>query len=538
MLHFKARRRNPTASPQLTASQRRIMKIMADAMAEVRAQVIRDEAQILDVLRHGPESKLPNMVSDQPWYDAQPLIEKELLSELIDAGKRTGAEFPRIQKATLSYRFDAERPDSAAWAQKEAGNLIREVAQEQVTMVRDYVSRSQMGEFTVTQVARNLRDVVGLTTQQSGWVDNYRSRFIQDRMSKGDSLERAIEAAAKPTERYQARIHKYRTETIARTEILRASNEGRNQAWQQGIEEGYISPAAQKQWVAEFDACEICLPLDGISAPISGSFAEGDPPLHPNCRCDVIMVDVDVTEYEDMSWDEIDAVLDELLEENRPAMPAEKPNSVEGFLNDADNIVMNGLRRDAANGDGILQELYERTNKNNLPTLGKPGDLDASIAKGGIEVFRGIFGENADKYISEFKTGPHFAGRGVFGHGTYTAVDRRVALDYGGGIDSNVMRIVIKPNTRFMPHSEAEATSQTLWMENYNKHNKRVQELNDRGASRAELQENLEQYERRQLLVGDPSYVAIMNGYDGIVKGSGDEAYFIVFDRSKLIVQN
>lgn len=62
--------------------------------------------------------------------------------------------------------------------------------------------------------------------------------------------------------------------------------------------------------------------------------------------------------------------------------------------------------------------------------------------------------------------------------------------------------------------------------------------MNNRGATRDELQQNLEQYERRQMLVGDPSYVAIMNGYDGIVKGSGDEAYFIVLDRSKLIVQN
>lgn len=316
MLYFKARRKDPTVSHVLTASERRVMKTLATAMQKVRADTIRNQDRIIDALRHSPANRIPDLITDQPWYDAQAEIEKELLDELVASGQRTGALLPRIQKATLRYRFDAERPDSAAWAMKEAAGLVTEIIDDQRDMIRDYVSRSQMGEFTVVEVARNLRDVVGLTTQQSGWVDNFRNRFISDRMAAGDTFDQAASRAAKATERYQERIHRYRTETIARTEILRASNEGRNQAWRQGVEEGFISPAAQKQWAVEFDACPECLPLDGESVPITDEFPDGDPPLHPNCRCTTNLVDVDVTDFENMTWDEFDTEIDQLLSDN------------------------------------------------------------------------------------------------------------------------------------------------------------------------------------------------------------------------------
>jgi hypothetical protein len=543
MLHFKARRRNPTASPELTASQRRIMKIMGDAMQEVRAQVIRDEAKILDTLRHGPESKIPNLVTTDPWYKAQGLVEAELLSELIDAGKRTGSTFPKIQKATLSYRFDAERPDSAAWAQKEAGNLIREISQEQQTMVRDYVSRSQMGEFTVTQVARNLRDVVGLTSQQSGWVDNFRERFIQDRLAQGDPIEQAIQRAIKPTERYQARIHKYRTETIARTEILRASNEGRNQAWRQGIEEGYISPAAQKQWQAEFDACEICLPLDGESVPITGDFPDGDPPLHPNCRCDVIMVDVDVTEYEDMSWDEIDSVLDELLGENTVERPAKQQNSFDDLMNNAQEVQARSFKRSESDGERLLQELYDIADYNGKPKLLTKTQLDAEIQNGAIEVFRGVVGETdaeAKGYIRDYKTGTHYAGRGIYGNGTYTSTWRETALSYSSGDESNVMRMALSKDAKVITYEEARKATSDEFLKVHDAHMKKVSEINQRGGDRGELQEELEQYDAQRALIDDPGYWAVMNGYDAMTvsPGSPNEKYYVVFNRGKMMVED
>ena len=315
MLIFKARRKDPTISHALTASERRVMKILGAAMQKVRAGTAANEDQIIDALRHLPVGKVVDLVPDQPWFDAQGEIEDELVKELVASGQRTGSSFPKIRKEVLTYRFDADRPEAAAWAKKESAKLVTEIIEDQRNTIRDFVSASQMGEFTVTQVARNVRDIVGLTTQQSGWVDNFRNRAISDRMANGETFEQASARAAKETERYQQRIHRYRSETIARTEILRASSEGRNQAWQQGLADGYIDPDSQKQWVAEFDACEICSPLDGETVGISAEFPDGDPPLHPNCRCSLDLVDIDVSDFEDMSWEEIDAELDSLFGE-------------------------------------------------------------------------------------------------------------------------------------------------------------------------------------------------------------------------------
>jgi hypothetical protein len=297
------------------------MKILGTAMQKVRAGTAANEDQIIDALRHLPVGKVVDLVPDQPWFDAQGEIEDELFKELVASGQRTGSSFPKIRKQVLTYRFDADRPEAAAWAKKESAQLVTEIIEDQRNTIKDFVSASQMGDFTVTQVARNLRDVVGLTTQQTGWVDNFRNRAISDRMANGETFEQASQRAAKETERYQQRIHRYRSETIARTEILRASSEGRNQAWQQGIAEGYISPDSMKQWSVEFDACEICSPLDGETVGISAEFPDGDPPLHPNCRCTLDLVDIDVSDFEDMSWEEIDAELDSLFgeQENTPA---------------------------------------------------------------------------------------------------------------------------------------------------------------------------------------------------------------------------
>lgn len=79
---------------------------------------------------------------------------------------------------------------------------------------------------------------------------------------------------------------------IARTETLRASNEGALDAFKQsGVVEG-------KQWF-NGDPCPECEPYDGRIVELSSDFFSTDygsgeqPPLHPNCRCVLLPVLVD-----------------------------------------------------------------------------------------------------------------------------------------------------------------------------------------------------------------------------------------------------
>lgn len=83
---------------------------------------------------------------------------------------------------------------------------------------------------------------------------------------------------------------KTQSDRIARTELLRASNLASQQAWE---ESGVVSG---KEWDARFDADEICKQYDGEIVQINKNFyqeekfANGNPPIHPNCRCVLLPV--------------------------------------------------------------------------------------------------------------------------------------------------------------------------------------------------------------------------------------------------------
>ena len=99
-----------------------------------------------------------------------------------------------------------------------------------------------------------------------------------------------------------------------------AASRDRSEDWKRGVEEGYISRNARKQWMAEPDACDTCLALNGMTIGIQDEFPHGDPPLHPHepphqiiCRCTISLVDdFSDSDFEDMSWDEIDTLIDDL----------------------------------------------------------------------------------------------------------------------------------------------------------------------------------------------------------------------------------
>lgn len=96
----------------------------------------------------------------------------------------------------------------------------------------------------------------------------------------------------------------YRTDRLARTETLYASNGAAKEAYSQT---GYITKI---EWFTNPGACEFCIPLNGKVVAITGNFVNlgetvegskggtyavdytsvGFPPLHPNCTCTVLPV--------------------------------------------------------------------------------------------------------------------------------------------------------------------------------------------------------------------------------------------------------
>jgi len=82
---------------------------------------------------------------------------------------------------------------------------------------------------------------------------------------------------------------KTQTERIVRTEVSYTSSSAQVDAWKQsGVVEG-------KEWITS-DPCPECEPYDGKVVGLNkefyseSEFADGDPPLHPNCKCDIVPV--------------------------------------------------------------------------------------------------------------------------------------------------------------------------------------------------------------------------------------------------------
>lgn len=128
-------------------------------------------------------------------------------------------------------------------------------------------------------------------------------RLIGDSIGEGIAEGESIRDLRKRIEDIYGSAIENRSERIARTETIYASNESANETYRQlGVK--------QKEWLANPGACEFCQELDGTIIEINGTFlAEGEtltginggvidityddkthPPLHPNCRCTVIPV--------------------------------------------------------------------------------------------------------------------------------------------------------------------------------------------------------------------------------------------------------
>lgn len=110
--------------------------------------------------------------------------------------------------------------------------------------------------------------------------------IIAEGVRNGDSIPSIRNSIVDTFSEYS----KMQAQRITRTEVLRTSNLSAIDAWEQsGVVEG-------KQWLIAPGADEECAQYDGEIVTLSGNFyspeefADGDPPIHPNCRCTVLPV--------------------------------------------------------------------------------------------------------------------------------------------------------------------------------------------------------------------------------------------------------
>lgn len=185
------------------------------------------------------------------------------------------------KKPLIGFKFDAAVPEAVKNAEQMAGKMITRISKETEENIRNLISTALAEGIPPYDAARTIRPLIGLTSQQGQAALKYRSKLIEN----GLPLTKVNEKV----DRYADQLLNRRADQIARTEIMDALNNGQNESWLQAQEQGYLSENATKEWIVTPDdlLCPQCEPMDGKTVRIDQEFPEGDPPLHPSCRCTI-----------------------------------------------------------------------------------------------------------------------------------------------------------------------------------------------------------------------------------------------------------
>ena len=187
-------------------------------------------------------------------------------------------------KPGLSLAFDLTNPRAVAWATAHAARLITEIGDETKAAVRAAITRAMRGDLTVRQVARYVHEIVGLTSKQEQAVYGVFDRALEAGLDKADALAES--------QVYAMKLRRYRSEVIARSEVLRAENAGQSLLWQQAKDAGYV-PGLVQVWLATNDElqCDICERMHEQTAEIGAPWIDPetgdtyDVPQDAHCQC-------------------------------------------------------------------------------------------------------------------------------------------------------------------------------------------------------------------------------------------------------------
>lgn len=195
---------------------------------------------------------------------------EDAVAAIEDAARAMAAEVTSVytlaaqdeaQVASLELRtrvvYDQVNERAVAAARANALEMVREVTDEQRSVMRQVIAEGVRDGLNPLDVARDMRASIGLTRRQLQYVDNYRRELQRgDLAALGRELrdgrhDRSVLAASRGrpipgstidvmVDRYRQNWINYRAEVIGRTEGLRAAHTGMMATWQQLIESGKI----------------------------------------------------------------------------------------------------------------------------------------------------------------------------------------------------------------------------------------------------------------------------------------------------------
>jgi len=189
------------------------------------------------------------------------------------------------------------------WITEHGAQLVTNSTETQVDAIRYLVAEGKAKMMSSAEIARYIRPTIGLTRPDAAanlkLYNTAKEQLKKDhpRMTDASIEQKARDIAVKDAQKRQSR----RAETIARTELAYAYNEGNDQIVRQCISDGTM-PNQKKIWSTSGsgNVCSMCEDLEGTEVDMDGKFSgkigkktyEVEiPPIHPRCACAVLYED-------------------------------------------------------------------------------------------------------------------------------------------------------------------------------------------------------------------------------------------------------
>ncbi len=245
-------------------------------------------------------------------------IPPEMIDPIRDSLANTAPAAARPEAAAFGIAFNDVNVHAVRWAEQHAAQQITAISGTTRRAVNDAITDAIRQGTNPRILAQHVENLVGLTPGHAKAVDRLFNSFDLD-----TQLEQALRVSGVKSRR----LLRWRAETIARTETIRAANMGQQVVWDAALDGGLLEPGTAKEWLATGDdkTCPICAVLDGQTVEVNGDFGvtrqatrftrDGakftvtetramrnptttrTPPAHPRCRCSIVL-DIDTSEVE------------------------------------------------------------------------------------------------------------------------------------------------------------------------------------------------------------------------------------------------
>lgn len=324
-----------------------LRKVLFDALQSLSDGV--DLAALVDAIKTGSTANVVSVLeafAPKGWAAA---VENALVNAVTGAGVLAAADIARLTR--VDFRFGVLNPQLVSWMQSYSFGLIAEIGNRTREGIRAAAIAGMKDGRNPIDVARDIKAIVGLTDRQTKAVANYRKELetfhlkrtapgwgvgkpidrvngrqvlrvgedgepkdgIAERRLRDFRFDAKLQAALdtkkpldpkvidKMVDAYARKYRRYRSEMIARTEAMRATNMGVQDAWRQAVDANVMPEGLlRRRWIVGKDerTCEACNSVPRLNPKIGVKFKQPFatqkgpvhlPPLHPNCRCTVVV---------------------------------------------------------------------------------------------------------------------------------------------------------------------------------------------------------------------------------------------------------